>query len=126
MPVPNCNLRTHRPTPTTASYTVSTRAPLDTVPARLFHYSTLAARILVASLIVFVVWMKFLAVYPNLQWPGGENALRDSALAQAGFDVLAGVPSLYLAPAACAGLWICSWRGYTGKSIVVFSSIGLS
>lgn len=117
MPVPTCNLRTHRPTPTTVSYTVSTRAPLRTLTARLIHYLALFSRILIASCLLVLLWAKWRATYLQrfLQWIAVEDALRDSALGRAFLGFAKGLNAVYLVPAALMGLYACSWRGYTGE-----------
>ncbi|KIW02206.1 uncharacterized protein PV09_06362 [Verruconis gallopava] len=125
MPVPTCNLQIYRPTPATVLYTVSTRAPLTTVPARLLHYSTLAARIVVASLVVLASWLKWISVYPGFQWPGLENELRDSRLGRSCLNLVGRVPTVYLVPASLAVLWLCAWKGYREESLLVLRGLGI-
>jgi hypothetical protein len=78
---------------------------------------TLAARVVIASLILLLLWMKWLTAYPNYQWTGVENALRSSALGQACLRFGEGISGVYLVPAVLMGLYVCSWRGYTGTKI---------
>lgn len=117
MPVPTCNLTTHRPTPTTVSYTVSTRAPLRTFSARALHAVSVLVRILIASLILLVLWAKWRATFPN-QWRGllrVEDILLDSSIGSSLVEVANGWKAIYLVPLSLLGLYICSRRGYTGS-----------
>lgn len=125
MPVPTCNLLTHRPTPTTASYTVSTRAPLNTLSSRLLFQLSLALRILVATCILVLSWAKWRATYPDqvARWLGVEDLVLGSAMGKAVLKFADGLKVGWFVPVAMVGLWVCSWRGYTGKFSIPPSTI---
>src|SRR5690349_17983565 len=104
--VPACTLRTRRPTPTTVSFTVSSRPPLDTWPARLIYYSLLLVRIVMGSLIILLLWEKWSLISP------GENGsdvlpfrLSNSTPAFIARTIAAQINAAYLLPVAFVALW---------------------
>jgi len=121
MPSPPCNLRINRPTPTTVSFTVSTRAPLTTLTSRLIHYTALASRIIIAASIILILATKWclwstregwnhLPTWLSLSLPGqGAKFIAENAMAR------------YLLPVSMVVLWACARRGYTG--MFIFNSV---
>ena|SRR5215469_9509704 len=111
--VPLCTLRTYQPTSTTVRFTVSTRAAPEQFVGRVTHYLLLAGRIVLASIVLLILWMKW------------QNMLQHSPhlpslLAQSGLDfvmkwIAERVPGQYLVPVALLLLWIIVQRGYKGK-----------
>lgn len=111
--VPLCTLRTYQPTPTTVRFTVSTRAAPEQFVGRLAHYLLLAGRLVLGTIILLILWMKW------------QNLLQHSwhlpsGLAQSGPGstmkwIAEQVPARYLVPVALLFLWIIVQRGYKGK-----------
>ena len=112
--VPLCTLRTYQPTPTTVRFTVSTRAAPEQFVGQVTHYLLLAGRIVLASIVLSILWMKWqnmLQYSPHLP----------SVLTQSGLDysmkwIVERVAAQYLFPVALLFLWIIVQRGYKGKS----------
>ena len=105
----SCVLRTRRPSPTTVSFTVSTRSPQG-AGARILHHALLLLRFLTACEILLLVWYKWATFVSIPPWilssiPGTAAALFARSL-----------PARYLMPAALILLWILTKRGYTGTS----------
>jgi hypothetical protein len=114
MPTPSCVLHTRRPSPTTVSFTVSTRPVRERVGARIFHHALLLLRFLAACEILLMLWFKWaMSTNPgpisNIPFwvassiPGAMAALVARAL-----------PSRYLLPVALTCMWILTKRGYIG------------
>jgi hypothetical protein len=105
-------LRSLRPTPSTVSYTVSTRQQSRSLPARLAFYIGIAVRILIGISALVLLWTKWrvssvksTAVLLWLCGGTGEEALVE--LAQR-------LEWQYLAPGALLVFYLVLQRGYKG------------
>lgn len=114
MPSPPCNLRINRPTPTTVSFTVSTRAPLTTLASRLIHYSALASRIIIAVSIILILATKWCLWSTKEGWNHLPIWLNQSLPGQGAKFVAENAMARYLVPVSMVVLWACARRGYTG------------
>jgi hypothetical protein len=123
MPSPPCNLRINRPTPTTVSFTVSTRAPLTTLTSRLIHYTALASRIIIAASIILILATKWCLWSTKEGWNHLPTWLNQSLPGQGAKFVAENAMARYLVPVSMAVLWACARRGYTGMffSYALFS-----
>lgn len=110
---PKQTLRTLQPTPSTVSYTVSTRPVPKTLPAILGFYIGIPVRILIGIGTLVVLWTKWRVSTTKstglLLWMFGN----------AGKEQLVKVADMsqwrYLAPGALLVLYLVFHRGYTGK-----------
>jgi hypothetical protein len=118
MPAPICNLRVTRPTSTTISFTVSTRRPLETVTARVLHYLSICIRVLIASAVLLILWMKWDLLYPSAEEPGVPTWIASSLPGAAAILIAHKVMARYLVPLSGLALWACARRGYTGTLLV--------
>jgi hypothetical protein len=110
--VPQCTLRTYQPTLTTVRFTVSTRAAPERVVGQVKHYLLVAGRILVVSILIFILWIKWLVVY---QVPDAVPAvLQYSTCGQMALWIAERVPSVYLLPIAFLITLAIVQRGYKG------------
>ncbi|KAF2427288.1 hypothetical protein EJ08DRAFT_671737 [Tothia fuscella] len=125
MPPPPSALRITRPTPTTISFTVSTRAPLETISARVLHYLSLALRVVIASAILFLLWTKWELLYPSVEGGGVPKWLVSSWPGKIATLMAKGVMTRYLVPLAGGVLWLCARRGYTEESLLVLRGLGI-
>jgi hypothetical protein len=117
MPSPPCNLRINRPTPTTVSFTVSTRAPLTTLTSRLIHYTALASRIIIAASIILILATKWCLWSTREGWNHLPTWLSLSLPGQGAKFVAENAMARYLLPVSLVVLWACARRGYTGMFI---------
>jgi hypothetical protein len=125
MPSPPCNLRIKRPTPTTVSFTVSTRAPLTTLTSRFIHYTALASRVIIAASILLVLSTKWCLWSTREGWNHLPTWLSQSLPGQGAKFVAENAMARYLVPVSMVVLWACARRGYTGMLHFALSSIRL-
>ena len=109
---PTQTLHTLQPTPSTVSFTVSTRPVPVTVAAKLAYYVGLLTRVLLGICALLLLWTKWRISYGHstdtlLYLLGGP---RTAALLK---DV-GGLGWQYVAPGAIAVLYMVLRRGYTG------------
>src|ERR1700744_6579981 len=95
----SCVLRPRRPSPTTVSFTVSTRSPQGP-GARVLHHALLVLRFLVACEILLLVWYKWATFVSIPAW------ISSSVLGMAAAKFAGSMPARYLVPAAMILLWI--------------------
>lgn len=112
--VPQCMLRIYQPTPTTVRFTVSTRASPERFLGQVPHYLLLAGRILVASVVLFTLWMKWLVLHQStapipLMLVSSPSGYAIKCIAES-------IPAQYLLPVALLIMWIIVQRGYKGKN----------
>ena len=110
--VPQCTLRTYQPTPTTVRFTVSTRAAPERVVGQVKHYLLLAGRILIASILSFILWMKWVVLSQDPE--AVPTMLQHSTCGQLALWTAEHVPSLYLLPMAFLITLAIVQRGYKG------------
>ena len=111
---PTQSLLTLQPTPSTVSFTVSTRPVPSTVAATLRCYVGLLARLVLGLSTLFAVWVRWRISRGQdanmLLWAlGGPQTL--SLL-----KTLGGIGWQYIGPGACVVLVLVLRRGYTGTS----------
>lgn len=106
-------LSTYRPTPTTISFTVSTRAPIRSVTARVAFYASVILRLILGILIVSIFSAKWRAGYP-VQDGSRDQGAHDSILANTLSVLVSKVEWMYLLPGGIVGLWAAVRRGYVG------------
>ncbi|KAF1983336.1 hypothetical protein K402DRAFT_396810 [Aulographum hederae CBS 113979] len=110
------SLHTHRPTPTTASFTVSTRSSKSKA---FLTYVSLILRLICGLFVILVVWTK-------CQTFGmGIRAWLPTLGRFAQLEVPSRLPWRYLLPGACAVIWTVSRRGYTEESLLVLRGLGM-
>jgi phosphatidylinositol glycan class H protein len=114
MPSTPSKLRIHRPTPTTISFTVSTREPLETLTARVLHYVALSIRVLIAAAVLLILWTKWELYYPMSEGNGVPPWVTMSFPGHVASLIAEGVMARYLIPLGGLVLWACARRGYTG------------
>ena len=117
---PSPTLRTLKPTPSTVSFTVSTRPERKTVPATLKHWISILIRILFGVAVLLLLWVKWRvscvqSIDVLLRILGG----RQTALM---LQIVGQYQWRYMIPGAVAVLFTVVRRGYTGPSILVFCS----
>ena len=107
-------LHSLQPTPSTVSYTVSTRRVSTTLPAILAFHIGIAARILVGASALVLLWTKWLVSSARstviILWicgRAGEDAL---------VELVESLPWRYLAPSTLLLIWFVLQRGYKGRS----------
>src|SRR5579871_1646998 len=111
--VPLCTLRTYQPTPTTVRFTVSTRAAPEQFVGRCVHYLLLAGRLLLASIVLLILWIKWQNILQHsLHLP---SVLAQSGLGYSMKWIAEQIPARYLVPVALLFLWVIVQRGYKGK-----------
>lgn len=115
---PNQTLHTLAPTPSTVSFTVSTRPVPATLAAKLGHYVGLLTRLLVGLCILALLWVKWSLGYGSsrsteaLLWVlGGPQTARL-------LKAVGGLAWVYAGPAAVAVLFVVLRRGYTGTLLI--------
>jgi hypothetical protein len=106
----SCVLRTRRPSPTTVSFTVSTRSP-QRGPARILHHALLLLRFLTACETLLLLWYKYATSVGSI--PPWISSSAPGAMAQ---SFARSLPARYLMPGALVCLWMLTKRGYTGMS----------
>jgi hypothetical protein len=109
---PAQTLRTLHPTPSTVSYTVSTRPIRNTIIASLAHHAGLVLRIVVGLATVLFVWVKWSVTFEKstsiLAWVfGNRHTAQRLQLGEV-------CQWRYLAPAAAFILFLVFRRNYTG------------
>ena len=134
------SLRVTRPTPTTVSFTVSTRSERQTIAAHVLHFVISWLRITIGLILVILTAVKWRQIYPlssstHLRFPPGIFSFGTSwplwrwlttIFADAEKilgPVVFGIASrfvdriewLYYAPSAAAVLWGILRRGYQGE-----------
>ncbi|KAE9986915.1 hypothetical protein EG328_004357 [Venturia inaequalis] len=125
MPSPPCNLRINRPTPTTVSFTVSTRAPLTTLTSRLIHYTAAVSRIIIAASIILILTTKWCLWSTKEGWNHLPEWLGQSLPGQGAKLVAENAMAMYLVPVSMAVLWLCARRGYTEESLLILRTLGI-
>lgn len=112
MAPPTQTLRTLQPTPSTVSFTVSTRPVPATVAAKLSYYVGLLTRLMLGACVLLLLWTKWRISY-------GQST--DTLLFLLGGPqtaaLLKGVGGLwwgYVGPGAIMVLYLVLRRGYTG------------
>lgn len=115
-------LHTLAPTPSTVSFTVSTRPIPTTLAAKLRHYVGLITRFLLGACTLLLLWLKWSLSYgasrstESLLWLlGGPQT---AALLKA----LGGIGWMHMGPGALVVLFLVLRRGYTGTQPVIYVS----
>jgi len=116
MPAPNCSLRKVRPTPTTVSFTVSTRTPRESIGSRVLHQAILLFRLCVVSQILLLLWLKWDTSFASTTYISIPPWLINSPPARANTLLITAIPGHYLIPFAFLSLLLLVKRGYTGKA----------
>lgn len=112
---PSQTLQILAPTPSTVSFTVSTRPVRATLAAKLGHYAGFLARALAGLCAIALLWVKWSLEYGSaysievLLWVLGGPRTASLLKAVGGFGWA------YVGPAAAVVLWQVLRRGYTGK-----------
>jgi phosphatidylinositol glycan class H protein len=109
---PSQTLRTLKPTPSTVSFTVSTRPERKTVSAVLKHWIGVLVRILVGICVVFILWVKWRV--SNVQSTDVLLWILGGPQAALMLQVAGRCQWTYLVPGALAVLFTVLRRGYTG------------
>jgi hypothetical protein len=119
---PSQTLRTLKPTPSTVSFTVSTRPERKTVPAVLKHWVGVLIRILVGVGVLLLLWVK---------WRVSSVQSTDVLLRVFGgpqtvlmLQFVGRCQWRFLVPGTLAVLFTVLRRGYTGSPFLVFSFTG--
>jgi len=122
MPSPPCNLLINRPTPSTISFTVSTRRPLTTLTSRFLHYLALATRVILAASVFLILSTKWCLWSTKEEWNHFLPPwLSGSMPGQGAKFVAETVWARYLVPVSLGVLWLCARRSYTGTcSLLVY------
>ncbi|KAF2198825.1 hypothetical protein GQ43DRAFT_450721 [Delitschia confertaspora ATCC 74209] len=140
---PRRTLTVLQPTPSTTSFTVSTRTVPRTLPALLLYYVFIILRILVGALAIVVLWAKWRAHKENagevkrvrsdeiegtsetaweslvLKWVIGEELLEML------FRSVERVDWMYFGPGVLGVMWWVVRRGYTEESLLVLRGLGI-
>jgi phosphatidylinositol N-acetylglucosaminyltransferase subunit H len=118
------SLTTYRPTPSTISFTVSTRPVPRTLPAHLLFYFSILVRIILGVIALALLWAKWHIKFPiegGDVFKGARAELATWALGtvagQAVTRVSTGLQWRWLIPGALGVLWGVCRRGYTGMSL---------
>jgi hypothetical protein len=119
---PSQTLRTLKPTPSTVSFTVSTRPERKTVPAVLKHWVGVLIRILVGAGVLLLLWVK---------WRVSSVQSTDVLLRVFGgpqtvlmLQFVGRCQWRFLVPGTLAVLFTVLRRGYTGSPALIFSFTG--
>ncbi|KZM18904.1 uncharacterized protein EKO05_0010379 [Ascochyta rabiei] len=120
---PAQTLRTLQPTPSTVSFTVSTRPTPATVAAKLRYYAGLLIRIVAGALALTTLWAKWRITHGRstdiLLWTlGGPQT---AALLEA----IGGLGWQFVAPGAMVVLFVVLRRGYTEESLTLLRGLGV-
>ncbi|KAF2673363.1 hypothetical protein BT63DRAFT_451406 [Microthyrium microscopicum] len=125
MPAPICTLRKLEPTPTTVSFTVSTRAPIETLQARLIHYGFLAVRFLLVAQVLLVLWTKWDSTMVHSNQATIPQWLSDTPTGQWAAMLANAAAVRYLVPICVFSMWILVRREYTEESLLVLRGLGV-
>ncbi|KAF2753339.1 hypothetical protein EJ05DRAFT_211830 [Pseudovirgaria hyperparasitica] len=120
-------LRIHAPTPTTVSYTVSTRPYPDTFPLLLLHHTKLLIRIICGLLISVLLFAKWRLTFPlpEAQQSDIESLVLSGAIGTFAFKIAQAIDWRVLGPACLAvGMGVLT-RGYTEESLLVLRGLGI-
>lgn len=123
MSIPSQSLRIHRPSPTTISFTVSTRRLPETLPALALHYSLFALRVAFGVLILGVLAAKYHLDLKGEESPdpalldGGETTSTTGVefIWNVARPLLGKLEWRFLVPGCLAALWAIIRRGYKGQ-----------
>lgn len=132
------HLTTHRPSPTTALYTVSTASPRDTLPAKTLHFLLLLLRLTVFTLTILTLALKCLP-HPtnppeNADQPSDSTSLSSllntSPLLTALHTILhnnnnAYTSWTYILPPLILLLYLTIHRYHTEESLLALRTLGL-
>jgi phosphatidylinositol glycan class H protein len=120
------SLTTYRPTPSTISFTVSTRPVPRTLPAHLLFYFSILLRIILGVTALALLWAKWRIKSPiegGDVFKGARAELATWVLGtvagQAVTRVSTGLQWRWLIPGALGVLWGVCRRGYTGMSLSI-------
>ncbi|OCL05371.1 hypothetical protein AOQ84DRAFT_399608 [Glonium stellatum] len=125
------SLTTYRPTPSTISFTVSTRPVPRTLPARLLFYLSILVRIILGILALALLWAKWRITFPiEGDISKGVRAelttwVLGSSAGQAATRISTRLQWRLLIPGALGVLWGVCRRGYTEESLLVLSGLGI-
>ncbi len=110
-------LRICKPTPTTVSFTVSTRPPIQSFTAWTFHKILLASRIVLGLCTILTLWLKWRP--PSVSAPSSviQVLTERNVVAHATRWIGHQLPWRYLVPASLGCLAIILRRGYIGNDI---------
>lgn len=118
------SLTTYRPTPSTISFTVSTRPVPRTLPAHLFFYFSILVRITLGGAALALLWAKWRIIFPIERGHVSKGTRAelatwalDTVAGQAATRVSTGLQWRWLIPGALGVLWGVCRRGYTGISL---------
>ncbi|KAF9697511.1 hypothetical protein EKO04_004103 [Ascochyta lentis] len=120
---PSQTLLTLAPTPSTVSFTVSTRPVPATVAAKLRNYVILLLRLVIGTLVLATLWTKWRITHGQstdiLLWTlgGPQTAALLKAIGALGWN--------YIAPGAVAVLFVVLRRGYTEESLTLLRGLGV-
>lgn len=109
-------LRVARPTPSTVSFTVSTRPVADTVPKKALLYFSHAIRLGLGVLILALFWAKWRSYFPirNEDPESWERRLLTNYAGVCVAWAAEGIDWKVLGGVGAVGLWGVLRRGYTG------------
>ncbi|KAF2475530.1 uncharacterized protein BDR25DRAFT_340250 [Lindgomyces ingoldianus] len=120
---PSQTLTTLQPTPSTISFTVSTRPVPKTLLALFTYYLSILVRILAGTLALITLWAKWRAS------SGKHTVLLSMFLGRVAeawiVKLVETLPWRYLAPVALTVIWRVGRRGYTEESLLIIRSLGL-
>ncbi|OCK87396.1 uncharacterized protein K441DRAFT_691178 [Cenococcum geophilum 1.58] len=126
------SLTTYRPTPSTISFTVSTRPVPRTLPAHLLFYFSIIVRIILGVTALTLLWAKWRIIFPIEGGDVSKGARVELATwvlgtvaGQAATRVSTGLQWRWLIPGALGVLWGVCRRGYTEESLLVLRSLGI-
>ncbi|ORY08347.1 GPI-GlcNAc transferase complex, PIG-H component-domain-containing protein [Clohesyomyces aquaticus] len=120
---PSQALTTLQPTPSTISFTVSTRPVPKTLPALFFYYLSILTRLLAGTIAIVGVWTKWRLESGK---PTDILAICLGGVAEAWLIKLAhSLPWRYLVPSAAVVILAVVRRGYTEESLLIIRSLGL-
>jgi phosphatidylinositol glycan class H protein len=119
---PSQTLRTLKPTPSTVSFTVSTRPERKTVPATLKHWIGILIRILVGVAVLLLLWVKWRV--SNVQSTDVLLRVLGGRQTVLMLQIVGRCQWRYLVPGAAAVLFTVLRRGYTGSPILIFCFMG--
>ncbi|KAF2110842.1 GPI-GlcNAc transferase complex, PIG-H component-domain-containing protein [Lophiotrema nucula] len=122
MAPPKQSLTVLQPTPSTVSFTVSTRPVPKTLPALFSFYLSVLVKILLGTLALTALWTKWRVNTAKSTWPL-EIILGDT-FEEWVQKAVESIQWMYLAPAALAILYKVIQRGYI-ESLLALSSLGL-
>ncbi|KAF4301624.1 Phosphatidylinositol N-acetylglucosaminyltransferase subunit gpi15 [Botryosphaeria dothidea] len=122
-------LRVARPTPSTVSFTVSTRPVADTVPKKALLYFSHAIRLGLGVLILALFWAKWRSYFPirNEDPESWERRLLTNYVGVCVAWAAEGIDWKVLGGVGAVGLWGVLRRGYTvaEESLLVLRGLGV-